>query len=47
MTWIILLAACWVAVGLLGVAVWMLVGWAPADVHPSDRLERLRDVVKR
>ena len=47
MTWIVLLGACWVAVGLLAVAVWLLVGWTPTDAQPSDRLDRLRQVVKR
>ena len=47
MIWLLLLGACWIAVGLLAVAVWMLVGWTPADAQPSDRLERLRQVVKR
>lgn len=46
MTWILLLAAIWLAIGLVAVAVWILVGWAPADAHPSDRLERLRRVEK-
>ena len=45
--WMVLLGACWLAVGLLGVAVWLLVGWAPANAQPSDRLDRLRQVVKR
>ena len=46
MIWVLLLAAIWLAVGLLAIACWLLVGWAPADAQPSDRLERLRRVEK-
>ena len=46
-TWIVLMVALGFALGLLTVAVWILVGWTPADAQPSDRLDRLRDVVKR
>lgn len=47
MIWIVLLfAVVWTA-ALLACTVWILGGWTPADDEPSDRLERLRQVVKR
>ena len=45
MTWLVLAVALGFAVGLLTVAVWILVGWIPADAQPSDRLERLRRII--
>jgi hypothetical protein len=46
MTWIVLLAALVLAVVLFAAAVWILIGWTPAEAHPSDRLPRLRQVLR-
>ena len=44
--YVLLLVGCWFALGLLVFAWWLLVV-PPDEMLPTDRLERLRQVVKR